>query len=512
MHGRLLTLVGPVLLVAMPAAAQAPDPFDTKVRALAHPRYAEREKAVRELEAAGEPALKALRAALARPDEELRARAALVAARIERAVLSKRLLVAPTLALKLDRVPLEKAVHEVARKTGLPVQFEPAKGTDRNRTVTLDTGEVPFWQAVQAFYEAAGLTEADGPAAAQPATRFEMGGRQMATVYMSTQALLPNRLRLANGDTPSPAATGQALRVRALAPDYEQNRYDAEKEEVTFHLAVDNAPTLTVQEIVGVEVRRATTGADRTLAPRYPPPPGAPGLGLEYLAAGQQILILDGGLQVPGQHDSPYFPVTLKVDGPRPRRLAELEGIVVARVLAPPEALVRVPDVFGKGKGQVYSGDGLSCQVTKVEEVAENPLPAPRVRGGFGDPAPAPAEESPAAIRIRVVTSAAVANEVLNFPVQVRGRLRPFVRINRRSGPIPANLPGLELRDGNGKAVRLLSTRMTSSSFDGSNQTQELVLTFVKPDAGLEGLSLTLSGRRSVVVEMPFTLKDVPLP
>src|SRR5215210_4568982 len=100
---RLLGLVGSALLVGSPSAAQVPDPLEAKVHALAHPRYAEREKAARDLEAAGEPALKALRAARTSSDEELRARAAVVAEKIDRAVRSKRLLAAPTLALKFDR-------------------------------------------------------------------------------------------------------------------------------------------------------------------------------------------------------------------------------------------------------------------------------------------------------------------------------------------------------------------------------------------------------------------------
>src|SRR5262245_38488390 len=91
------------LLLAVPLAAQAPDSFDAKVQGLTHPRYAEREKAARELIAVGEPALKALRAVSTSPDPELRARAAYVAEKIDRAVRSERLLIAPKLALKFDK-------------------------------------------------------------------------------------------------------------------------------------------------------------------------------------------------------------------------------------------------------------------------------------------------------------------------------------------------------------------------------------------------------------------------
>src|SRR5262249_32336051 len=130
-----------------------------KVQGLAHPRYAEREKAARDLVVVGEPALKALRAASTSADPELRMRAAAIAEQIDRALRSERLLAAPKIAIKLDKVPLQQAVNEVGKKTGLRFQLEPTKDADFRRPVTIDTGEVPFWDAVQAFYTAAGLME-----------------------------------------------------------------------------------------------------------------------------------------------------------------------------------------------------------------------------------------------------------------------------------------------------------------------------------------------------------------
>ena len=164
-HGRCL---GIVLFAFAPLAAQPADSLDAKVRALANPRYAEREKAARELEAIGEPALKALRDVARSNDEELRARAAVVADRIERSQRSERLLVAPKLALKFDKTPLGQAVVEFAAKSRRHVILDKAAVKNSDRTVTLDTGEVPYWQAVEAFYRAAGLVEDDEPFAAPP--------------------------------------------------------------------------------------------------------------------------------------------------------------------------------------------------------------------------------------------------------------------------------------------------------------------------------------------------------
>ena len=45
------------------------------------------------------------------------------------------------------------------------------------------------------------------------------------------------------------------VRVRALPASHAGNTVDAAKGEITFHLAVDAAPTLNLQEVIGVEVR-----------------------------------------------------------------------------------------------------------------------------------------------------------------------------------------------------------------------------------------------------------------
>src|SRR5256885_2732282 len=137
LRGRLLALAG-VALLASPLAAESPDPYEAKVRALAHPRYVEREKAARELAAAGEPALKALKAALTSSDEELRVRAAVVAEKIEHAARSKRLLVPPTLALRFDKTPLDQAINEVGQKTGLRLMIDRSQIKDFKRPVTLE--------------------------------------------------------------------------------------------------------------------------------------------------------------------------------------------------------------------------------------------------------------------------------------------------------------------------------------------------------------------------------------
>src|SRR5262249_37743399 len=147
---------------------------------------------------------------------------------------------------------------------------------------TLDTGEVPLWEAVQSFYAAAGLAETETPVPAPP-TEKDMAfraGRQVlitSSVHMN-QVIGPTVIRLADGKPDLPVDLGRALRVRALPATFAQNKYDDVKGEITFHLDVDAVPSLSVQEIVGVDVRRATADDGRALSPAYPPPEVLPGL------------------------------------------------------------------------------------------------------------------------------------------------------------------------------------------------------------------------------------------
>jgi hypothetical protein len=496
LRARLLSIVA-VPLVASTLSAQ--DSFETKVQALAHPRYAEREKAARDLLAIGEPALKSLRAAATSADPELRARAATIAERIDRAVRSERLLVAPKLALKLDKVPLQQAVNEVANKTGLRFQVEPAKDTNLQRPVTLDTGEVPYWQAVHAFYDAAGLVENDIPASETVGTPDERLVRERLVKLRLSRLEEPyGFIRLTDAKSVSattsrmPVAIDKAIRVRALPAAFPQNKFDGATGEVTFHLDIDAAPALSVQEIYGIEVRRALAG-DRQLTSAYPSPPLQPVHGAyEQLLIAKQVVVINGEMVLDGGMGSQAnYTVTLKTGDSRPRQLTTLEGVVVAQVVAPPEELLKVSNVFGKDKPEARTADGVTLSVQSASD-----------GGSTGQ----------TVVRVRTASNVDSANEFLNFPVQVKGRVRPFIRIKRLTGEMAVNTPDLQFRDADGKPVKVVSSRIVSVRNDGTTWSQEVEFRLEKPAGGLNNVSLTLSARRPVMVEMPFVLKDVPLP
>jgi hypothetical protein len=70
--------------------------------------------------------------------------------------------------------------------------------------------------------------------------------------------------------------------------------------------------------------------------------------------------------------------------------------------------------------------------------------------------------------------------------------------------------PNFTLHDGKGRkfGVRTASVDMLAV---GNGLAQELTFVFSPPDTTSKAEKLVYSGRRSVVIDIPFTLTDVPL-
>src|SRR5262249_20663317 len=163
--------------------------------------------------------------------------------------------------------------------------------------------------------------------------------------------------------------------------------------------------------------------------------------------------------------------------------------------------------------------EGLTCQVLDSKGATEQLPVVPRPVRSPGDPAPPVKASEPAelaSISVRLVTTGEAGNGIVNISGQGKGRVRPVLRINRPSGDSAVNLPELRLLDADGLPLKVMSTQVVRSMFDGTSWTQEVRLTFQKPsgtgEKRQEGVSLSVQGRRVAVVELPFMLKNVSLP
>lgn len=139
------------------------------VAQLGSPDFHARESATRALEAVGPPALAALRAAAASQDMEVARRAGDLVARITRRADNDRTLAPVRVELAFEDRPLSEVLAALGKQSGYKVMAPDLD--DPTVKVTVKTnGKVPFWVAVQAVCDAAGLEVASATPTAAPAT------------------------------------------------------------------------------------------------------------------------------------------------------------------------------------------------------------------------------------------------------------------------------------------------------------------------------------------------------
>ncbi|MBI3409182.1 MAG: hypothetical protein HY040_12615 [Planctomycetes bacterium] len=129
------------------------------VKQLGSNKFAERNQAQKELEAIGAPALDTLRKAAKDGDLETTKRAGDLVRKLEERIFTANLLIPKRVHLKVKDMPVLDAVAELSRLSGYPVQVQGDRTKVGDKTVTLDTGDVTFWEALDKLCEKSGLTE-----------------------------------------------------------------------------------------------------------------------------------------------------------------------------------------------------------------------------------------------------------------------------------------------------------------------------------------------------------------
>jgi hypothetical protein len=126
-------------------------------------KFQERNAAQKQLEAIGAPALEALKKSLASADLETKKRAGDLIRRIEEKALNSSLLAPKRVRLKVTDMPALDAVAELAQLSGYPIQVLGDRTKLADKKITLDTGDVSFWEALDKLCNQAGLAELVAP-------------------------------------------------------------------------------------------------------------------------------------------------------------------------------------------------------------------------------------------------------------------------------------------------------------------------------------------------------------
>jgi hypothetical protein len=179
------------------AADEQSDRIERLIRQLGASKFADRERAQRELRAIGVPALGALRDA-AKDDGERGRRARDLVAELQQKALIDQVLAPKKVRLQLRDAPVIDAVDELVRQSGYNIQIQGEVANLVKRKVTLDTGETSFWQAFDQLCDRAGLVEI--PAQPQDANPLQNDPR----VGPGRQPLRPAPVRPAMPRVPQP--------------------------------------------------------------------------------------------------------------------------------------------------------------------------------------------------------------------------------------------------------------------------------------------------------------------
>lgn len=408
--------------------------------------------------------------------------------------------IAPTkVHLRFNDTPVDKAVAELSRKTGYFIFLDDAegkgKGKLKERKITLDTGEVPFWEAFEKLCAAGSLVEGRGvaltattlpklpppPKSGEPIPLIQPGGGVMP-MFQS----LPGTLNLKDGTRSSdafgvwktvpmpaaaPADTTSAVRIQSSTQYISLNRDDAQvaASQVRGELKVTPEPNLRWQELVGVRIDRAVDEHGQTLQQVKKAAAPAPKFGS---FGGGAPGTVGGGFQNPLQDDNVSFVAVRLAKGAKPSKtLKEVEGVISAKV-----------SVFGE-------------QLLAIEDLAKSQNKAVKgAKGGTIKAGPAKAAEQ----------GDTQFSLELTLPAQFVSQPQPGAGISA------APLPGLRVLDAEGAPIPIISmTRSAPGEMRPGVPAQYLVR--VRPAADQTPTKISYSARPVVSVDIPFVLKDVPV-
>jgi hypothetical protein len=469
---------------------------------LGSPRFAEREAAARVLDNLGAPALDALKKAAAGDEPETRRRAQDLIGRIEGRLLRERLLKPTGVRLVCRDVPLASAVETLAKKSGHAIVLAGDGAQLRQRKIALDTGETSFWQALDQLRRTAGLEEDDQIEVPLPVetVRWMRGGalRPLPPRLVSAE---PGPIVLKDGKVRDhPVHYAGAARVRVVPANASIQGSPQEKGEIIFCLETSLEPRVILEHTSGAQIDKAVDDQGQELRPSLESDPAAP-FGEPVFIAGHNGLpraVLGTGAQ--------QAAVRLQAGARPARSIKELRGRITVEVRTAPQAILEVGNVLDATGKAIKGRQGASVTLTDIEKLDA---------GHF-------------VLRLDLQPAAGNANQL--FSAALRGRFGGLPLVPELPAGIQAQMQqgcgaliappggvladpmGLSLVDDQGRPFQLIDVPRRRSTITNNGVVHELTLHFKPNDGQSQPAKLVYSTMRVVTLEIPFVLKDIPLP
>lgn len=514
------------------------------IKKLGSSKFAERERAAKQLEAIGERALQALRDVAKSADAgqaadlETTRRAAEILRRLEEKISNAKILAPRRLRLNIKDASVLDAIKELEKLSGYAIQIQGDRNALASRRITLDTGETTFWEALDQLCQKGGLVESNQqPAPMPPSIRSQPRPAPILPVKPPARPVPPPVLNKVQLQAPVAIAAVDVVELPAVPA---RPARPIQAKPVPAPVQIQAAP---------VQLRRAR------IQPIYPAPatnqiqvmPGKPSpVPTSYAGAvrvrafteassqkGEAIIRLDASAEPrlqnfslssspridraiddegqtltfvmdPAQFantglNNPYgvsLPrqarIQFKVGDKRSESLKELSGSLTAQAVMPTETLVSVPDIMQAAGKTAKGADGASLTVASVQKQAN------------GD------------IQVQV----RMENIPGQNPFGANGIVIQQIQINVQGGgnvviggmPLNPNSGMPVLVDKAGKSFSLVNIPNRRLQVNNGMMSQEASLVF-RPNAGQgDPDRLILTGQRTATFAVPFSFKNVPLP
>lgn len=488
------------VLMSFSLRAAPPDSADAArivklIAQLGSGSFTEREQASKELDAIGLPALEPLKKAAQSPDAETRRRAEELISRIEARQESSRLLAPTRVTLSLQETPLPEAVGQLSRKSGQSIVLGGDAKKYADRKVTLEIKDLPFWQALDEFCAKTGLVEAGSvEMPLQPNLQPGVIRRRPVQLdpFMGPAQASQNIVLTDGKPVQLPTHHAGAARIRALPPD--PALAGKSPTEIRFTLGLGLEAQLPLLRLINVRIDKALDDQGQTLesATTVTAPPG-PGDNTLPLFIGNA-----GGLPraIMGTAGQQPVPIKLKPSEKPSKLLKDLTGVLAVEVRTPPEPVMVVDNIL-KASGQLVKGK--SGGSLKVHDVARQDDGSYKIRVELQTPSDANANNAAMQLQGQGVIRIQV--------IRINGNV-----IGGNGGWFDGGDLGLSLVDAQGGKFQLAANPTRDFKFANNVVTHDATLHF-KPNPGQgEPAKLLYTTTRPATIEIPFTLKDVPLP
>ncbi|MCS6975499.1 MAG: HEAT repeat domain-containing protein [Gemmatales bacterium] len=472
------------------------------IKQLGDEKFARREAACKALEQIGAPALDPLRRACGDDDPEVQRRAKDLVRAIERRMEREEILRPTLVRLDLKDASVPDAVAELAKQAGYSILLGgDAAKLQPDLKLTLQTKEMPFWEALDLLCLKAGLTHVVNP----QNVRVQHPGNPVGSVRVpnAVSSQSGTAIVLAPGAPPRyPTFYAGALRLRLLPPGAVNLPGISEESpgETVMTLEICLEPKLLGHEVLDVNVVKALDDRNQPLAPVLKPakqPTAGPEEQQVVIRNGNQVVIRQwivnrGSIpsDILALENTPrLIPLRFKLPDQPGQVLADLQATLAAQVRTPVMPLLTVENIMEAIGKEIAGRDGVSatissCTVGRVGEVT---------------------------VAMRLAPNALMlAGLNPNVPVQiVPNQQMPLNAV--RMGLASAGATTFTLTDTDGNPYQLVGTQYTQVFGPPNNISLDYRLIFRPQNPKAQPQRLTISASRVAAIELPFAMHNIPL-